>query len=126
MNSMHWGYWVPAGIGLLVGMYLSADFLKAASCFQAISRCSIGNYMTHDFEKGFESAVLHFLFGALFGAVLVFCLVFWFLSRPAFDYAILGGAAFFGVVAALWRNRFWKAIANNPLFVLWRVLTGAR
>ena len=82
--------------------------------------------MTDKFEKGFESALLHFVFGALFSAVLVFCLVIWFWSPPAFYYAILGGAAFFGVVAALWRNRFWSAIANNPLFALWRVLTGTR
>lgn len=77
-------------------------------------------------DKGAFSALLHFLLGALFGAV-IFGTVIWFIfAPPFFIQPAIAGAVVFGAAAAIWRGRFWTALANNPLFQAWRALNGRR
>ena len=77
-------------------------------------------------DAGISSAILHFLLGAIFGAV-IFGFVSWFFFAPTLIVALaLTGAAVMGLCAAVWRSRFWAALANNPLFQAWRALNGGR
>ena len=72
------------------------------------------------FDRGLLPAVLHFVFGAFVGAAL-FGLFAWltYYSPWSFHAAAIG-ALIFGCLAAIWREKFWSAFANNPLFRLWR------
>ena len=81
--------------------------------------------MAHNqFEKGITSGILHFLFGAVFGAAVVSCLV-WMIWNPSLWLQLsAAGALVFGVAAAIWRGRFWAALANNPLVWAWSALFG--
>lgn len=77
-------------------------------------------------DTGMVAAILHFLLGAVFGAV-IFGFTTWFFFAPSFVIALaLSGAAVMGTCAAIGRSRFWAALANNPLFQAWRALNGGR
>ncbi len=77
-------------------------------------------------DVGVFSAVLHFLLGAIFGGV-IFCFITWFFFAPNVIMTLAAaGALIMGILAAIWRNRFWTALANNPLFQAWRALNGGR
>ncbi len=78
----------------------------------------------NQFEKGVASAVLHFIFGALFGVVATGGALWMFISPPLWLQLSVVGALVFGASAAIWRSRFWAALANNPLFRAWRALVG--
>ena len=77
-------------------------------------------------DKGVVSALLHFLLGALFGAVIFGTVVWIIFAPPFFVVPAIAGAVVFGVSAAIWRGRFWSALANNPLFQAWRAFNGGR
>lgn len=81
---------------------------------------------TDKFDHGIESAILHLVFGAIFGAVIFVVIGFWWLEPTFFWRLTFISAVTFGIIAAIWRNTFWSAIANNPLFFLWRVFFGGR
>jgi len=77
-------------------------------------------------DVGILSAVLHFLLGAISGAV-IFGFTSWFFFAPTLIAALAAtGAVVMGTCAAVWRSRFWTALANNPLFRVWRALSGGR
>ena len=77
-------------------------------------------------DQGITAVILHFFLGAVFGSV-IFGFVTWFLFNPSLVISIsLAGAVVMGTCAAIWRSRFWAALANNPLFRAWRLLNGGR
>lgn len=78
-------------------------------------------------ETGIASVILHFLLGAVFGAVISAGGTWMFVGPAAFvEIAITVGLAF-GIGAAIGRQRFWRALANNPVFQVWgSFLTGRR
>ena len=76
----------------------------------------------NNFDKGVTSAIMHFLFGALFGAGLFSSVVWMFFAMSLFIPLATVGALIFGVAAAIWRDQFWATLANNPLFRAWRAL----
>lgn len=78
----------------------------------------------NQFEKGAASAFLHFVFGAVVGAV-VFGFVAWLLFPPLGLHATAAGMVLLGIPAAIWRGRFWNALSKNPVFRFWRRLTGS-
>lgn len=80
----------------------------------------------NQFEKGAASAVLHFIFGAIVGSVIFGVTAWMFILPPLGLYVTAAGSAFLGIAAAIWRNRFWTALGNNPLFRFWRTLAGSR
>ncbi len=83
--------------------------------------------MTADqFEQGAVSGVLHFLFGAIVGAVIFGFAAWMFILPPLGLYVTAAGSVLLGVAAAIWRSRFWRALGNNPLFKFWRMLAGSR
>ena len=83
--------------------------------------------MTEDkFEKGAASAVLHFVFGAIAGAIIFGFTAWLFIPSPVGFYVMAGGSAFLGIAAAIWRGRFWAALGNNPVFRFWRTLAGSK
>ena len=77
-------------------------------------------------DQGISAAILHFVLGAVFGSV-IFGFVTWFFFAPALVISLaLAGAVVMGTCAAIWRSRFWAALARNPLFQAWRFLNGSR
>ena len=77
-------------------------------------------------DTGITAAILHFLLGSVCG-VSIFGFTSWFFFAPTIVISIaLTGAAIMGVCAAIWRSRFWTALANNPLFWAWRALKGGQ
>ena len=80
----------------------------------------------NQFEKGAASAVLHFLFGAIVGAIIFGFTAWMFFPSPVGLYVTAGGSASLGIAAAIGRGRFWTALGNNPLFRFWRTLTGSK
>ena len=84
-------------------------------------------FMANDeFDKGLTAAVVHFAFGALFGGLIFGFPVLILFSPPTFIFASATGALLFGTAAAIWRNSFWMALADNPLFRAWRTLVARR
>ena len=83
--------------------------------------------MTYNhFEEGIASAVLHFIFGAITGAV-IFGFASWMFIPPLLGfYVAAAGSVLLGIAAAVWRGRFWTALGNNPLFKFWRILAGSK
>ena len=74
---------------------------------------------------------LHMLFGWLFGATAAGLLTVWFffgglIELRAWLLVIGVCAIIFGAVAAIWRNKFWAALADNPLFALCKAMIGVR
>ncbi len=80
----------------------------------------------NQFEKGAASAILHFIFGAITGAVIFGFAAWMFILPPLGLYVTAAGSALLGIAAAIWRNRFWTALGNNPLFKFWRMLAGSK
>ena len=77
-------------------------------------------------DQGVTAAILHFILGAAFGSVM-FGFVTWFFFAPFLVISLAAaGAVVMGACAAIWRSRFWSALADNPLFRAWRILNGGR
>lgn len=78
-------------------------------------------------ETGIASAILHFFLGAVFGAVITAGGIWMFFSPEALVQIPIAAGLLFGIAAAIGRQRFWRALANNPLFRAWSsFLTGRR
>ena len=80
----------------------------------------------NQFEKGPASAILHFIFGAIAGAVIFGFAAWMFTPPPVGLYLTAAGSILLGIAAAVGRNRFWVALGNNPLFEFWRRLAGSK
>ena len=81
---------------------------------------------TYRADAGLLAAFLHFLLGAVFGAVM-FGFISWFFVAPTLIIALaMTGAAVMGTCAAIWRSRFWTALANNPFYQMWRAFYGRK
>ena len=77
-------------------------------------------------DQGVSASILHFILGAVFG-LAIFGFVTWFFLAPSIViFLAVAGAVVMGTCAAIWRSRFWTALANNPLFWAWRFLNGGR
>ena len=77
-------------------------------------------------ESGIAAIILHFVLGALFGGLICGGMLWMFVSPSAFVQIAATSAVVFGIAAAAGRNRFWVALANNPVFQVWRKLMTGR
>jgi hypothetical protein len=65
--------------------------------------------------------VMHVVFGTVFGFALSGVVVWWFAEFfHSFGWLVVGvTTVVFAGFGGYYKDRFWKAVGNNPLFRLW-------